>query len=244
MNMLREEARTFCATFAQKLNTNEHQGADIWIAPPFTTLRAVRDELNDFGIPLGAQNVHWEESGAFTGEISSAMLVEAGVSFVIVGHSERRQFFGETDETVSLRAKAAIDAGLDAIVCVGELKEEFEAGKTEEVVLNQLNASLAGLSPQHAEKLKIAYEPVWAIGTGLAATPEIAANVHNLIRNYLVEKFPQRGPTIRLLYGGSTKPENISELCAQENINGTLVGGCSLKPDMFYQLALNGLRAK
>ena len=181
--------------------------------------------------------MHWEQEGPFTGEISTTMLKDLGATFVIIGHSDRRQHFGETNNTVSKRAKAAIDAGLKAIVCVGETKEEYESGKSVEIVKQQVIESLELVSSdQISNDLILAYEPIWAIGTGLAATAEIANNIHTEIRAVLVDKFGDSGIDIKILYGGSTKPNNIVELVKQKNIDGALVGGASLKPESFLEM--------
>jgi triosephosphate isomerase (TIM) len=189
-------------------------GVDVVVCPPFVSLATAVGR----GVPVYAQNVHWEREGAFTGEISAAMLVELGVEGAIVGHSERRQHFAETDETTARRAEAALDAGLGVIACVGETETEREAGKTEAVLRRQV-----AVLPRH-ERLVIAYEPVWAIGTGRTATPEIAQEAHALITSL--------HPTT-VLYGGSVKPENAAELLAEHDVGGALVGGASLEPASF-----------
>ncbi len=186
-------------------------GVDVVICPPFVSLSAAVGR----GLPVYAQNVHWAPEGAFTGEVSAAMLVELGVAGAIVGHSERRSLFGETDETVGSRAEAALDAGLGVIACVGETEAQRDNGETEAVLRRQV-----ATIPQH-ERLLIAYEPVWAIGTGRTATPELAQQAHELIK--------ELNPT-RVLYGGSVKPDNASELLAQPDVDGALVGGASLEP--------------
>ena len=215
--------------------------ADIVVCPTFTTLAAVIDAVKGSNIKVGAQNVHWAESGAFTGEISAAMK-ELGVEYVILGHSERRQYFGETDETVNKRLKAALAAGLKPIVCVGELLEERETGKTEKVLFTQLEGGLAGLSKEDMAKVVIAYEPVWAIGTGKTATPEIAEETHNYIRCTLNDMFGKEiGEGVRIQYGGSMKAENAKELVAQPNIDGGLIGGAALKADSFSALIHNAI---
>ena len=192
---------------------------EIAVAPPFTA--------------LAAQNVHFEKSGAFTGEVSVAMLAELGCRYVIVGHSERRQLFGETDEIVAKKLRAVQAAGLRPILCVGELLVEREAGRTFDVLRRQLAGSLAESDPARADELVVAYEPVWAIGTGRTATPELAQEAHAYIRTRLADRFGARASRIRLQYGGSVKPENCSELLAQPDIDGALVGGASLDPEAF-----------
>lgn len=199
--------------------------AEVVVCPPYTALAA----LAGSGLQLGAQNVHWEKEGAFTGEISAVMLKEHGVRYVIVGHSERRQYFGETDAGVNKRAKAALANGLRPIVCVGELLADREAGKTETVVAGQVRGSLAGFSKDDILQTVIAYEPVWAIGTGKTASPAQAQEVHALIRRLLKELFGDAAEKVRIQYGGSVKPDNAKELLGQPDIDGALVGGASLK---------------
>ena len=241
MNMLPTEAESFCKSFLE-LVTLDPSYTDIGIAAPYTTIATVKACLNGRkGIWLGAQNCHWADSGAFTGEISTKMLKDMGCEFVIVGHSERRQYFGETDKTVSERALKAINTGLRAVVCVGETAEQYKAGITNKVVSEQLAGSLAGINADLTKSLLIAYEPVWAIGTGLTATPEIAASVHALIRKELTTTYGKTvAEEIPILYGGSTKPDNIAGLCAMPNINGGLVGGAALQADSFAKLVTNG----
>ncbi len=210
------------------------RGVDIVICPPFVDLSVVVDELIDHDISVGAQNVYWVDSGAFTGEISAPMLKEAGVKYVIIGHSERRQFFGETNETVNKRIKAALNHGLTPIVCVGENLAEREANKTFDVVKNHCEGSLAGLAPEEMKKIVVAYEPVWAIGTGKTATPEQAQDVHAFIRQLLGKIFnADVAASVRIQYGGSVTPENIASLIGQADIDGALVGGASLKAPSF-----------
>ncbi len=210
---------------------------DILVAPPFTALHAVAKVLEGSNIGLAGQNAHWEASGAFTGEIAVPMLEDVGCTHVIVGHSERRQFFGETDETVNKRARAVLGAGLSPIVCVGETLAEREAGRTLAVVGTQLRGALAGFSASDADRLVIAYEPVWAIGTGRTATSAQAQEVHAAIRKALQELFGDaRAAATRIQYGGSVKPENIAELMACPDIDGALVGGASLTADGFAKI--------
>lgn len=215
---------------------------DIVVCTPFTALSDVHDVLNESGIGLGAQNLYWEDAGAFTGEISGPMIKAAGAQYVIIGHSERRQFFGETDATVNKKIKAALKHGLTPIVCIGEVLAEREAGKTFDVVKTQLTGSLANLSAEEAEKIVLAYEPVWAIGTGKTATPAQAQEVHHFIRGWLIKTFKEDvGQKIRIQYGGSVKPENTAELMSQPDIDGALVGGASLKSDSFTAIVKNSL---
>ncbi len=210
---------------------------EIVVCPPFTTLCSVVEAAKGSRIKVGAQNVHWAENGAFTGEISAAMLKEAGVEYVIIGHSERRQYFGETDETVNSRLKAALAAGLKPIVCIGELLEEREGGRTEAVLERQVKGAFAGISAEDAAKVVLAYEPVWAIGTGKTATPEVAEATHAFIRSVVRALYGEaiaEGMTIQ--YGGSMKPANARELVAQKDIDGGLIGGAALKADSFAEL--------
>lgn len=245
MNKTLGEARAFCDAFTAGFVPASDGIADVGIAPPLTALAVVAEALRaSRGIVVGAQNVHWLDSGAHTGEVSPAMIKELGASFAIIGHSERRQFYGEADKAVSLRAHAALSHGLTAIVCVGELREQFEGGETERVVDRQIRASLDGISRELSSRLIIAYEPVWAIGTGLAATPEIASRVHGQVRRLLQELLGEVAANrIPILYGGSTTPENVAELVTQPNVNGALVGGASLKADVFNALVSNGRAA-
>lgn len=214
---------------------------EIVVCPPFTDLKDAAAACAGSNVALGAQNVHWKESGAFTGEISAAMLKELGVRYVIIGHSERRQYFGETDATVNMRTKAALVAGLIPIVCVGETLEERDAGRMEAVVVSQTKAGLAELG-ENLKKVVIAYEPVWAIGTGRTATPAQAQEVHALIRKTLAEiSCPATAAGIRIQYGGSMKPDNAKELLAQPDIDGGLIGGAALAADSFAAIVKAGV---
>ncbi len=210
------------------------EGVDIVVCPPFTALESVSEALIETNIALGAQNVYWADSGAFTGEISALMLKDFGVQYVIVGHSERRQYFGETNETVNKRLRAALAHGLTPIVCVGENLAEREADKTFAVIQTQIQGSLAGLTFDEMNKIVVAYEPVWAIGTGKTATPQMAQEVHAFIRGLLAKIFnPDTAQSVRIQYGGSVTPENIAALISQPDIDGALVGGASLKAASF-----------
>ncbi len=212
---------------------------DIVVCPPFTSLSAMEKAVEGRNIQLGGQNCHWEEEGAFTGEISVLMLKSVGAEYVIIGHSERRKYFGETDETVNKKIKAAIEVGLVPIVCVGEILEEREAGKTLEVVKTQVEGALKGFDETYLESLIIAYEPVWAIGTGKTATPLQAEEVHKMIRDLLKELYSEGfASKTRILYGGSVKPDNIEDLMKEEDIDGGLIGGASLKADSFTDIIL------
>jgi len=208
------------------------------LCPPFTDLWRVKELLDGTDIGLGGQNMYWEASGAYTGEVSPPMLAEV-CQYVILGHSERRQYFGETDETVNRKIKAALSYGLSPIVCIGESLDENRAGKTAEVVNRQVREGLAGLEPENGMKLVIAYEPIWAIGTGLTATPEDANAIHkDVIRAVLAETLGEAtAQSIRILYGGSVKPDNAVSFFSETDIDGALVGGASLKADSFIKIA-------
>jgi len=229
--------------FVQKLSylvgRDDVAGVDVSVHPPFTDLRSVQTLLDADRIPysLGAQHCHWEEKGAFTGEIAPVFLAKLGVSYVICGHSERRELFGETDEMVAKKAAAIAANGMTPIVCVGETLAEREAGGTEEKVVGQVRAALGGRSAAEVGALVIAYEPIWAIGTGRTATPDDAQTVCNTIRREVAAGFgPEAAEAVRVQYGGSVKSGNIVELMAQPDIDGALVGGASLDPDEFAQI--------
>lgn len=210
---------------------------EIVIAPVFTSLDAVSKAIKGSNIKLSAQDVFWEEKGAFTGEIAPSMLVDAGCTHTIIGHSERRQYFGETDDTVNKKIFAALKVPLTPIVCIGETLEQREKGQTFSILERQLREGLKNIAKEQMVKLVIAYEPVWAIGTGKTATPVQAEEAHIFIRKTLAKMFgPDVSDKIRILYGGSVKPDNISELMSQQNIDGALVGGASLEADSFSKL--------
>ena len=219
-----------------KISLGQIRDRDIVICPPFTALKSVAEALTESLIRLGAQNMHFEKEGAYTGEVSPAMLADIGVRYVILGHSERRHVFQESDDTISKKTPAAVRAGLYPILCVGETIAERQGGRTETVVLRQLESGLKLISKDDAESLTIAYEPVWAIGTGHTATPEQAQEVHAVIRKFLHSRFGQTAEKIRILYGGSVKPENIDELMAKLDIDGALVGGASLTSESFSRI--------
>jgi len=220
----------------------EASGSELLVCPPNLYLPVVREAFGNAQVALGAQNMYHETQGAYTGEVSGPMLADIGASYVILGHSERRHIFGETDADVNKKTVAALAAGLKPIVCVGELLEEREAGKTAEVIQGQFEGSLAGLDAEAMESVVIAYEPVWAIGTGKVATPEQAEAVHADLRKQLVERYNQGvADVVRILYGGSVKPGNAAELLGQPNIDGALIGGASLKADDFLAIALAGV---
>ncbi|MHC4606011.1 MAG: triose-phosphate isomerase [Planctomycetota bacterium] len=217
------------------------EGVSVLLCPPFTALAAVRGVIEGSSIALGAQDLYWEEKGAFTGQVSAPMLLDAGCRYVIVGHSERRHVFGETDQDVNRKTKAALAHGLVPIVCVGELLEEREKNVTEEVVSRQIIRALDGLEPAQVAGLVIAYEPVWAIGTGKTATPAVAQDAHRFIRGLIAGRFGEgTAKWMRIQYGGSVKPGNVAELMAQPDIDGALVGGASLKVDSFARIVRFG----
>lgn len=229
------ETTAFFEKFAPLVANSEH--CEIVICPPFTNLAAAVDAVRGTRIRIGAQNIAWAKEGAFTGEISGPMLQAVGVTHAIVGHSERRQYFCETDETVLKRTQAALEFGLSPIVCVGERLEDREANRTEAVLESQFQKGIAGLTEQQFAKIVIAYEPVWAIGTGKTATPDMAADAHRAIRAQVRAKFgKEAADAIRILYGGSVKADNTKTLMAQPEIDGVLVGGASLDPVSFASI--------
>jgi triosephosphate isomerase len=210
---------------------------DVAVCPPFVYLQAVARAVSSSSVAVGAQDVYYQAKGAFTGEISASMLKDTGCTYVLCGHSERRHVIGETDELINKKVTAAIGGGLLPILCVGELQSEREAGQTEEVVTRHIKKGLAGLSAEKVSAVTVAYEPVWAIGTGLTATPEQAQEVHELIRGFLAEIYDgQLADDIRILYGGSVKADNAADLMGRADIDGVLVGGASLKVDDFVAI--------
>jgi triosephosphate isomerase len=228
------EAATFVGEVKGKA---EVSGVDSVICGPYTTLATLVEAVRGTSLKVGAQNLHWEESGAFTGEISGAMLREVGVDYVIIGHSERRAYYAETDETVNKKTYAAFKYGLTPIVCIGEKLEEREAGQTKSVCKTQTEAALLGLTAEQAAQVVIAYEPIWAIGTGKSSTADDANEVIGYIRSLVAGQFGQAtADAIRIQYGGSVKPGNIAEFMAQPHIDGALVGGASLEPASYIQL--------
>ncbi|MBQ5601224.1 MAG: triose-phosphate isomerase [Clostridia bacterium] len=232
MNLTPSEAKKFVGSLYEKVKNN--RGCDIVVCVPAIDLPVVAKMCAGTAIKVGGQNVHFAKSGAYTGEISADMLVDVGAKYVIIGHSERRQYFGETDETVNLRTKAALEAGLNAIVCVGECLAEREQGITEEVVARQTKLALLDIAPEQMKQIIIAYEPVWAIGTGKTATAQQAEEVCKLIRNVIASKYGKSVARATIIqYGGSMNAKNAAELLAMENIDGGLIGGASLKPDDF-----------
>jgi triosephosphate isomerase len=211
-----------------------HDRDEIVVCPPFLAIATSVEAAKSSNVAIGAQDMHWEKEGAYTGEICCSMLLAVSVTHVIIGHSERRQYCGETDDVVNLKLKAALEAGLTPIVCVGEVLEEREAGLTEDVLRRQCLRAFHAISGKKAAKLIVAYEPVWAIGTGKTATPQMAADAHALIRTEAAKAFGEEfAGNLRILYGGSVKPENASALMAESEIDGALVGGASLDPKSF-----------
>lgn len=227
------DTKAFFEKFIPLVAASAH--ADVAICPPFVAIAAAVEAAAGSNVGVGGQDCYWtNKEGAFTGEVSPAMLKAAGCQWVIIGHSERRQFFGETDESVCKKTVAAIEAGVKPIVCVGELLEERESGRTNDVLKTQFDGGMAPLTPEQFAQIVIAYEPVWAIGTGKVATPEIAEDAHKVIRGLVEAKFGKAAAdAVRILYGGSVKPDNVKGLMAQPDIDGALVGGASLKPEDF-----------
>jgi triosephosphate isomerase len=221
---------------ALKSSIADVKDVDVLICPTFTALYAVNNEVKGSNINIGAQNLFWEPKGAFTGEISPSMVKDTGCSYVLIGHSERRQYFGETDETVNKKTKTALAAGLIPVVCVGETLKEREENVTFKVIEKQIKEGLACLTAEQAAIVVIAYEPVWAIGTGKTATPEQAQEVHAFIRKVYGQMYEDASQKIRILYGGSVNPTNVSELMKQSDIDGGLVGGASLEAESFTKL--------
>jgi len=235
MYKTRAETLAFFQAFLPLVDAATH--CEVVIAPPFTALSTAVEAASSSTVAIAGQDMHWEREGAFTGEISARMLVENGCRGVIIGHSERRQYFGETDETVQRKTKAALEAGLTPIVCVGETLAEREGNHTQAVLKRQFDGGFTALTPKEFSRILIAYEPVWAIGTGRTATPEIAAEAHRYIREMAAARFtPEQASALRILYGGSVKPDNIQGLMAQAEIDGALVGGASLDPKSFASI--------
>ena len=239
MNLNGEQATALARSISDQ--SPGYGAVDLLVCPPLCYLKTVSSVLAGGTVICGAQNMYWEKSGAFTGEVSAAMLNDCGATFVILGHSERRHLMGETDEMVNKKTLAAHEAGLTPIVCVGELLGEREAGKTVEVIRRQFEGSLAGLSAELMAATVIAYEPVWAIGTGKVATPKQAEDMHAALRDSVANRYnAQTADRVRILYGGSVKPDNAAELLGQPNVDGALVGGASLKSDDFMAIAAAG----
>ncbi len=235
MNKTASEARDLAAKLIPLVSGAKDR--EIVLAPPFTALSAVNEAIKGTNLALAAQNLFWEDKGAYTGEISAEMLLDLGCKYVIIGHSERRQYFGETDGTVNKRVRQALNKGLLPIVCVGELLAERESGKANDVIDRQVTGALAGVIDAEMLKIVIAYEPVWAIGTGKTATPEQANDIHAFIRRKVKSMYTEEvADGLRIQYGGSVTPENVSALMAKPDIDGALVGGASLKPESFAAL--------
>ena len=227
-----------------KRQLSDITSVDIVVCPVFAAIASIADVLESSNIAVGAQDVYWEEKGAFTGEVSSTLLKEAGARYVVIGHSERRQFFHETHETVNKKTKAALAAGLIPIVCIGELLAEREAGKTFKILEEQVKGAFAGFSAAQMQTVVLAYEPVWAIGTGKVATPAQAQEAHAFIRGEIRTLFgAETASSIRIQYGGSVKPDNIAQLMQESDIDGALVGGASLEAASFSELVKNALAA-
>lgn len=234
MNKTPDEARALVEELIPLVADAE---CEVVVCPPFVDLCPVSKAIKGTNIHLGAQNIHWAKSGAFTGEISADMLKKFGVEYAIVGHSERRQYFGETDATVNMRAKAALENGISPIICVGESLEQRERGETDEFVASQVRGALEGISADDARRIVIAYEPIWAIGTGRTATAEMAEETIIVIRKTLRSIFGNdAAETVRIQYGGSMNPQNAASLMAMENIDGGLIGGASLKAEDFSKV--------
>lgn len=232
MNMTSTQAREMVTKLVPMLTGIKDR--EVVLAPPFTAIDAVATVTKGTSIALAGQNMHWADKGAFTGEISAEMLLDLGCKYVIIGHSERRQYFGETDETINKKLRQALNKGLRPIVCVGETLPEREADKVNEVIERQITGALKGVTAEEMANVVIAYEPVWAIGTGKTATPEQADEVHAFIRRHVAGTFSQNvADALRIQYGGSVTPENVSSLMAKPDIDGALVGGASLKPESF-----------
>ena len=234
-----DQTRDFFRDFLPLVHgPDRNEGRDeIVVCPTYLCIDAAITAAKGSNIAIGAQDLYWEKEGAFTGEINAAMLLAVGVTHVIIGHSERRQYFGETDDTVNLKLKSALEAGLIPIVCVGEVLEEREAGLTDDVLRRQCLRAFHKVSAKKAVHLVVAYEPVWAIGTGKTATPQIAADAHAIIRAEAADSFGQEfASKLRILYGGSVKPENAHALMSEEEIDGALVGGASLDPKSFASI--------
>jgi triosephosphate isomerase len=232
MNTTIEEAVELAKSVVEE--TKDRGDVEVAVCPPYVSLSAVAQVIKKSGVKLGAQDVHWEANGAYTGKVSVDMLKSVGCEYVIIGHSEQRQYFGETDESVNKKVKAAIAGGLKPIICVGELLSERENGFTEKVVEKQILGAYKDLSKEEASQTVIAYEPVWAIGTGKTATPQQAEEVHLFIRKFIENLYGKElAQNLIIQYGGSMNPKNAKELLAKENVDGGLIGGASLKPDQF-----------
>jgi triosephosphate isomerase len=237
------EAAALAVAVVKELSASA--GIEVVMCPPFTALAAVRQVIAGSNIGLGAQNLHWAKEGAYTGEVSAAMLRDVGCRFVIVGHSERRQYFGETDDTVNRKGLAAMASGLAPIICVGETLSEREAGRAHGIVEAQVKGALSGFAPEQVRAVALAYEPVWAIGTGKTATPDQADEMHGHVRRTIAGLFgADIAQGVRILYGGSVKPDNAKDLLCRSEIDGALVGGASLQADSFVSIARSAMSNK
>ena len=244
MNMLSRDAAQYVLEFRRLYKPADSGLDDTVLAPPFTLLSAMREQIGGLpGVLLAGQNVHWDDVGPHTGEIAAPMLRELGVSFAIVGHSERRQFYGETDRNVSKRALNALKHGIRPVVCVGETLSEFEAGKTNEVLKRQLEAGLENINSEQIKQAVLAYEPVWAIGTGRAATAPAIESANQFVIDWLIGKFGAEAEKTKILYGGSTTADNIADIIKVPGVGGALVGGASLSPVNFWNLIERGRAA-
>ncbi len=232
----RAQAAEYCDRLLELLPDERRRPADVGICAPFTALDVCVEKLGGSGVAVYAQTMHQAESGAFTGEVSAAMLTEVGVDGVVLGHSERRQYFGETDRALQEKVAAALAAGLHPILCVGETEDEREAGETERKLRHQVQEGLEKVEPERLAEVMVAYEPIWAIGTGKVATPEIAQEAIAFVRALVGDRSKEAADHIRVLYGGSVKPDNAAEIFAQPDVDGGLVGGASLDPEGFARI--------
>jgi triosephosphate isomerase (TIM) len=233
----RAQAADYCDRLLTLLPDESRRPAAVGICAPFTALDVCLEKLSGSGVGVYAQNMHQEETGAFTGEVSAPMLTEIGVDGVVLGHSERRQYFGETDRALQEKVPAALAAGLDPILCVGETEDEREAGETERKLRHQVQEGLEKVEPERLPEVTIAYEPIWAIGTGKVATPEIAQEAIAFVRALVGDRSKEAAESVRVLYGGSVKPDNAEEILAQPDVDGALVGGASLDPESLARIA-------
>lgn len=241
MNLAPSEVGAYAAILNER-TAETAENVDLLVCPSYPALPLALAAFDDSPVMVGAQNMHQELSGAFTGAVSGEMLIDLGIEWVILGHSERRHVFGEDDQLILQKLQRALELEMRPILCVGELLEEREGGRTQEVLRRQFKLTLGELDPDELKRLTLAYEPVWAIGTGLTATPETAQEAHELLRGLLEEKLGDDAANVRILYGGSVKPDNATELLAQSEIDGVLVGGASLEPESFAAIAASAPR--
>jgi triosephosphate isomerase len=232
----RAQAAEYCDRLLELLPDEARRPADVGLCVPFTALDVCVEKLRGSGVMVLAQNMHWEETGAYTGEVSPAMLAEAGADGVVLGHSERREYNGETDRALQLKVPAALDAGLHPILCVGETEDERERGETQRKLRNQVREGLEKVPPERLGDVTIAYEPIWAIGTGRVATPDIAQEAIAFVRALVGDRSREAAARVRVQYGGSVKPDNAAEILAQPDVDGALVGGASLDPEGFVRI--------